>query len=157
MRNDRGDLLYVGKATRLKDRVGSYFNGGNGIKAKTAELVSHVWAIETLLMRSSLEAALTEARMIRDLKPPYNRMLKWVAPAYFMRIDLMTPSRACNRPSFRAAALSRLDRSWDAVDWTARFARSADCSGCARAAATRTGRGFFALRVWADGALLGSV
>jgi DNA polymerase-3 subunit epsilon len=91
MRNERGDLLYVGKATRLKDRVASYFNGGTGVNAKTAELISHVWTIETRVMRSALEAALSEARLIRELKPPYNRMLKSAAPAYLLRIDLNDP------------------------------------------------------------------
>jgi len=89
MRNERGDLLYVGKAARLKERVASYFNGGANVNGKTAELVSHVWSIETRPARSALEAALIEARLIRELKPPYNRMLKSVAPAYFVRIDLM--------------------------------------------------------------------
>src|ERR1019366_3988797 len=87
MRNERGDLLYVGKARRLKDRVGSYFN--SGVSAKTADLISHVWKIETRLTRSSLDAALLEAQLIRELKPPFNRMLKSVAPAYFIRFDLM--------------------------------------------------------------------
>jgi DNA polymerase III subunit epsilon len=91
MRNHSGDLLYVGKATRLKDRVGSYFNGAANLKAKTAELISHVWSIETLTARSALEAAFTEARLIRQCKPPYNRMLKSAAPAFFLRIDLMDP------------------------------------------------------------------
>ncbi len=87
MRNERGDLLYVGKARRLKDRVGSYFN--SSVSAKTADLVSHVWKIETRVTRSSLEAALLEAQLIRELKPPFNRMLKSAAPALFIRIDLM--------------------------------------------------------------------
>ena len=87
MRNERGDLLYIGKARRLKDRVGSYFN--STVSAKTADLIRHVWKIETRLTRSSLEAALEEARLIRELKPPYNRMLKSAAPAYFVRIDMM--------------------------------------------------------------------
>ena len=87
MRNERGDLLYVGKARRLKDRVGSYFN--SSVSAKTADLISHVWKIETRVTRSSLEAALLEAQLIRELKPPFNRMLKSVAPAFFIRIDLM--------------------------------------------------------------------
>jgi DNA polymerase III subunit epsilon len=91
MRNERGDILYVGKAARLKERVVSYFNGGANLNAKTAELVSHVWSIETRTARSALEAALTEARMIRELKPPYNRMLKSAAPAYFLKLDLMDP------------------------------------------------------------------
>jgi DNA polymerase-3 subunit epsilon len=89
MRNARGDLLYVGKAKRLRDRVASYFNGGMGLKAKTIELVGHVWSVETRVTRSALEAAILEARLIRELKPPYNRMLKSTAPAYFIRLDLM--------------------------------------------------------------------
>jgi DNA polymerase-3 subunit epsilon len=91
MRNEHGDLLYVGKAARLKDRVASYFNGGAAINAKTAELVSHVWTIDTQVMRSPLEAALAEARLIRELKPPYNRMLKSAAPAYVLKLDLNDP------------------------------------------------------------------
>lgn len=91
MHNERGDLLYVGKAKRLKDRVASYFNGGLTLNAKTAELISHVWSIETRVTRSSLEAALMESRLIRELKPPYNRMLKSAAPAFFVRIDLNDP------------------------------------------------------------------
>ncbi|HEX4210069.1 MAG TPA: exonuclease domain-containing protein, partial [Candidatus Binataceae bacterium] len=91
MRNERGDLLYVGKAARLKDRVASYFNGGIGLNAKTAELISHVYAIEAIRADSALEAALLEARMIRELKPPYNRMLKSVAPAYFVKLNLNDP------------------------------------------------------------------
>ncbi len=91
MRNARGDLLYVGKAKRLRDRVASYFNGGLGLKARTIELIGHVWSIETRVTRSSLEAAMLEARLIRELKPPYNRMLKGAAPSYFLRIDLMDP------------------------------------------------------------------
>ncbi len=87
MRNERGDLLYIGKARRLKERVGSYFN--SSVSAKAADLVSHVWQIETRVTRSSLEAGLLEAQLIRELKPPYNRMLKSVAPAYFIRVDLM--------------------------------------------------------------------
>jgi DNA polymerase-3 subunit epsilon len=87
MRNERGDLLYVGKARRLRERVSSYFTAS--VKAKTAELVSHVYKIETRPTRSPLEAALDEARLIRELKPPYNRMLKSAAPAYFIKLDLM--------------------------------------------------------------------
>jgi DNA polymerase-3 subunit epsilon len=45
MCNARGDIIYVGKAKRLRDRVSSYFNGGLGLSAKTVELISHVWSI----------------------------------------------------------------------------------------------------------------
>jgi DNA polymerase III subunit epsilon len=91
MRNERGDLLYIGKAARLKDRVASYFNGGITLNAKTADLISHVHKIETIHESSPLEAALTEARMIRELKPPFNRMLKSAAPAFFIKLNLNDP------------------------------------------------------------------
>jgi DNA polymerase-3 subunit epsilon len=91
MRNERGDLLYVGKARSLKRRVASYFNGGLGLRAKVIDLINHVWAIETRVTPNSLEAALLEARLIRELKPPYNRMLKSAPAAYFVRIDLADP------------------------------------------------------------------
>src|SRR5262249_50913602 len=89
MRNERGDLLYVGKARRLRERVASYFNAGLAINAKTAELVGPVHAIDPRLTPSALDAALLESRLIRELKPPYNRMLKGMAQAYFVRLDLM--------------------------------------------------------------------
>jgi DNA polymerase III subunit epsilon len=91
MHNERGALLYVGKARSLKRRVASYFNGGAGLRSKVIELISHVWSIETRLTRNSLEAALLEARLIRELKPPYNRMLKSSPAAYFVRIDINDP------------------------------------------------------------------
>ncbi len=87
MRNERGDLLYVGMARSIRDRAASYFH--SAVSAKTAELISHVWKIETRTTRSSLEAALLEAELIRELKPPFNRMLKSAAPAYFIGLDLM--------------------------------------------------------------------
>jgi DNA polymerase III subunit epsilon len=52
MRNQNGDLLYVGKATRLRDRVGSYFHAATHMSGKVTELVNHVWQIETRPMRS---------------------------------------------------------------------------------------------------------
>ena len=91
LRNQRGDLLYIGKAARLRDRVAAYFNGVVARDAKTVELVSHVHAIETRPARSPLDAALLEARMIRELKPPYNRRLKSAAPAFFVKLDLGDP------------------------------------------------------------------
>jgi DNA polymerase III subunit epsilon len=91
MRNERGDLLYVGKARNLKRRVASYFNGGIGLRARVIDLINHVWAIETRGTLNSLDAALLEARLIRELKPPYNRMLKSSPAAYFVRIDMTDP------------------------------------------------------------------
>ena len=91
MYNEREDLLYVGKARDLKRRVSSYFSGGLGLRPRVVELISHVWEIQTQITPNSLEAALLEARLIRDRKPPYNRMLKSSPAAYFVRIDMTDP------------------------------------------------------------------
>ncbi len=91
MRNERGDLLYVGKARSLRRRVASYFNGGIGLRSRMIDLVSHVWSIDTKIAPNALEAALLEARLIRELKPPYNRMLKSSPSSYFIRIDMADP------------------------------------------------------------------
>ena len=76
------------------------------INAKTADLVSHVYAIDTRVTPSALDAALLEARLIRELKPRYNRMLKGMAQAYFVRLDLMDafPRLTLSTGSRRAAA-----------------------------------------------------
>jgi DNA polymerase-3 subunit epsilon len=91
MRNERGEVLYVGKARDLKRRVASYFNGGVGTRGKIVDLISHVWSVTTRTTRATLEAALLEAELIRELKPPYNRQLKTAPQAYFIRLDLNDP------------------------------------------------------------------
>lgn len=91
MHNERGDVLYVGKARNLKRRVSSYFNGGMGLRSRVIELINHVWSIETRIACGSLAAALTEARLIRELKPAYNRMLKSSPQAYFVKLDMTDP------------------------------------------------------------------
>ena len=69
--DQQGKLLYVGKATSLKKRVGSYFSG----KAKhprTAELVRKIVEIKYTQTPSVIEALVLEANQIRLHKPPYN-------------------------------------------------------------------------------------
>jgi hypothetical protein len=62
-----------------------------GLKPRVIELMNHVWSIQTRAAHSSLEAALLEARLIRELKPPYNRMLKSSPQAYFVKLDMIDP------------------------------------------------------------------
>ncbi|MDQ5952404.1 MAG: hypothetical protein QG626_532 [Patescibacteria group bacterium] len=69
--NDKGKLLYVGKATSLKKRVGSYFVG-NDKHPRTAELVSKIAEIKYTQVPTVIEALVLEANQIRVNKPPYN-------------------------------------------------------------------------------------
>jgi excinuclease ABC subunit C len=66
-----GKLLYVGKATSLKKRVGSYFIG-NDKHPRTAELVAKIVEIKYAQVPTVIEALVLEANQIRLHKPPYN-------------------------------------------------------------------------------------
>jgi excinuclease ABC subunit C len=69
-RNDKGRIIYVGKAINLKNRVSSYFKGDHD--PKTIELVKHIHDIEWIIVGSEIEALLLEAELIKRYKPRYN-------------------------------------------------------------------------------------
>ena len=71
----KGELLYVGKAKNLKNRVSSYFRN-TGLTTKTMALVSRIDDIEVTLTKSETEALLLEQTLIKQHRPPYNILLR---------------------------------------------------------------------------------
>lgn len=76
MLRGNGDVLYVGKATSLKQRVNSYFRPRASHAEHILEMLSQARKLELTVTGSSLEAALDEADTIKTLSPPYNRALR---------------------------------------------------------------------------------
>jgi excinuclease ABC subunit C len=74
MKDSNGQIIYVGKAKSLKNRLKSYFSGEKDIK--TATLLRHVRAIETIIVASEYEALLLENTLIKQHSPKYNINLK---------------------------------------------------------------------------------
>ena len=71
MFDEKEDILYVGKAKNLKNRVSSYFRS-NALDSKTMALVSRIQNVETTVTGSETEALLLEQSLIKEYKPPYN-------------------------------------------------------------------------------------
>jgi excinuclease ABC subunit C len=75
-KNDAGDVLYVGKASVLANRVRSYFQKGADQTPKTRLLMSQVADLETLVTGSDLEALILESNLIKRHRPKYNVILR---------------------------------------------------------------------------------
>ncbi|MEW6194688.1 MAG: excinuclease ABC subunit UvrC [Bacteroidota bacterium] len=74
-KNDKGKVIYVGKAKNLRNRVRSYFQ--NKVEnAKTSALVSKIEDLELIITDSEIEALVLENNFIKELKPRYNINLK---------------------------------------------------------------------------------
>ena len=75
MYDKAGDILYVGKAKNLKNRVTSYFRNA-GLTTKTIALVSRINTIEITVAPSEAEALVLEHNLIKTQKPPFNILLR---------------------------------------------------------------------------------
>ena len=76
MKNSGGQIIYVGKAINLRNRVRSYFHASAEQDAKTRQLVRNIVDIEWIVVGSELEALILEMNLIKKHRPRYNIRLK---------------------------------------------------------------------------------
>lgn len=76
MKDNKHNVIYVGKAKNLKNRVKSYFQNSKNLNLKTRELVKHISDIEYFICNTEVEALILENNLIKHYKPKYNILLK---------------------------------------------------------------------------------
>lgn len=74
--NDRDEIIYVGKAKDLRNRVSSYFVNSNQHNRKTKQLVFQICRIEFTIVNTEWEALLLENQLIKNYQPRFNVMLR---------------------------------------------------------------------------------
>lgn len=87
MKNDAGEVIYVGKAICLKRRVRQYFRSDKNHEPKVRAMVSHVADFETVVTNSELEALILECNFIKQFRPRYNILLRDDKQYPYVRID----------------------------------------------------------------------
>lgn len=75
-KNVRGQIIYIGKAKSLRNRVRQYFQSSRAMDAKTQELVARIADLEYIVTDTEVEALVLESNLIKQHKPRYNVMLK---------------------------------------------------------------------------------
>ncbi len=86
MKNADGDIIYIGKAKALKNRVSQYFGAGNQHTLKVKKMVSNVHDFEYILCDSEFEAFILESSLIKQHKPKYNILLKDDKGYFYIKI-----------------------------------------------------------------------
>ncbi len=88
MKDSLGSIIYVGKSKNLKSRVGSYFLNSKNHPSKIERLVKNLKDFEYILTDTEFEAFMLECRLIKELKPIYNRQMK--TPSSYVYIEINT-------------------------------------------------------------------
>ena len=76
MHGEKDEIIYVGKAISLKNRVRQYFQSSRNKGAKIEQMVTHITRFEYIITDSELEALVLECNLIKEHRPKYNTMLK---------------------------------------------------------------------------------
>jgi len=87
MKDTSGQVIYVGKAINLRNRVRSYFHEGGDSREKIGRLIKEIHSIEWILVSSELEALILEMTLIKKHSPRYNVRLKDDKRYPYIKVD----------------------------------------------------------------------
>jgi excinuclease ABC subunit C len=87
-KDNLGKVIYVGKASSLRNRVGSYFSSSAKLSSKLERLVDRISDLEAIVTDSEYEALLLENNLIKKYRPTYNVLLKDDKTFPYLKIDL---------------------------------------------------------------------
>lgn len=76
MADSLGNIIYVGKAKNLKSRVSQYFKSQKDRAPKVVEMISHIHSFDYMVTDTELDAFIEECRVIKALKPKFNKQMK---------------------------------------------------------------------------------
>lgn len=88
MKNSQGTVIYVGKAKNLKARVSQYFQNSKSHSQRIAEMIQQIDNFEYITVDTELEAFLLECKTIKELRPPYNKLLKNYLNYKYIKLDI---------------------------------------------------------------------
>ncbi|TAK79710.1 MAG: excinuclease ABC subunit UvrC [Dehalococcoidia bacterium] len=91
MRDARGDVIYIGKARRLRSRVRSYFGSSRSLEPKVRFLAEAASVIEHVVTRNEAEALHLEATLVKRYQPPHNVRLKDDKHYPYLKVDVQNP------------------------------------------------------------------
>lgn len=91
MHGEKDEIIYVGKAVVLKNRVRQYFQSSRNKGAKIEQMVTHITRFEYIVTASELEALVLECNLIKEHRPKYNTMLKDDKSYPFIKVTVQEP------------------------------------------------------------------
>ena len=91
MHGEKDEIIYVGKAISLKNRVRQYFQSSRNKGAKIEQMVTHITRFEYIITDSELEALVLECNLIKEHRPKYNTMLKDDKSYPFIKVTVHEP------------------------------------------------------------------
>ncbi len=133
MKNKEGEIIYVGKAKALKNRVTSYFRSGNNHTEKVRQMVSNVDRFEHIICDSEFEALVLECSLIKQNQPKYNILLKDDKGYHYINItgEKWPKIRIANKVENNGKYIGPYYSSYvvkDTVDWVNKIYKLPDCT-----------------------------